>query len=56
MIFKTMQPTLINKPSNSLPYDAKFTKCGDSKNSFSFKSYTISYNCLPFYSHGKGGF
>ena len=37
MISKTMQPTLINKPSNSLPYDARFTKCGDSENSFRSK-------------------
>ena len=37
MISKTTQPTLINWPSNNSPYDAKFTKCGDSEKSFSFK-------------------
>ena len=38
-----------------LPYDAKFTKCGDGENSFSFENYVFSNNsCLMFCSHGKG--
>ena len=41
MISKTMQPTLINQPSNNLPYDAKSTKRGDSENLFSFESYGL---------------
>ena len=56
MIYKTMQPTLINQLSNSLPYNAKFTKCGDSENSFLLKSYAFSNNCLLCCSHGKGDF
>ena len=46
MISKTTQPTLINYRSINSLYDAKFTKCGDSENSFSFESYGISNNCL----------
>ena len=56
MISKTMQPTLINKPSNNSPYDAKFTKCGDSENSFSFESYAFSNNCLLFLFSWERGF
>ena len=51
-----MQPTLINKPSNNSPYDAKFTKCGYSENSFSFKSYAISNNCILFLFSWEKGF
>ena len=56
MISKTTQPILINKPSNNLPYDTKFTKCGDSENSFSFESYAFSNNCLPFLFSWERGF
>ena len=41
MISKTTELTLINYPSNNSPYDAKFTKCGDSENSFLFESYGL---------------
>ena len=56
MISKTTQPTLINWPSNNLPYNAKFTKCGDSESSFSFKSYAFSNNCLLFLFSWERGF
>ena len=48
MISKTMQPALIKYPSNNSPYDAKFTKCEDSENSFLSESYAFSKNCLLF--------
>ena len=38
---KIMQPIVINQPSNNLPHDAELFKCGDSENSFSFKSYGL---------------
>ena len=56
MISKTTQPTLINWPSNNLPYNAKFTKCGDSESSFSFESYTFSNSCLLFLCSWERGF
>ena len=56
MISKTTQPILISWLSNNSPYDAKFTKCGDSESSFLLESYTFSNNCLLFCSHGKGDF
>ena len=48
MISKTTQSTLLNWSSNNLSYDAKFTKCGDSENSFLFESYGFSNNRLLF--------
>ena len=38
---KTMQPTVINQPSNNLSHDAELFKCGDSENTFSFESYGL---------------
>ena len=56
MISKTTQPTLINKPSNNLPYDAKFTKCSDSKIPFRSKVMPFLISAYCFYSHGNGDF
>ena len=56
MMSKTTQSTLINQPSNNLPYVAKFTKCDDSENSFSFESYGFSNNHLLFLFQWEGGF
>ena len=56
MISKTAQPTLINKPSNNSPYNAKFTKCRDSENSFSLESYAFSNNCQPLLFSWERGF
>ena len=55
---KTMQPTVINLPSNNLPHDAESFKCGDSENSFSFESSVWAYLIIAycFCSHGKGDF
>ena len=53
MISKTTQPTLNKLAVKYSQYDVKFTKCGDSKNSFSFKSYAFSNNCLLFVLMGK---
>ena len=39
MVSNAVQLTLIDKPSNISPYDAKFMMRGNSENSFSFASY-----------------
>ena len=56
MISKTTQSTLINYPSNNSPYDAKFTKCGDSENSILFGSFGFSNNLLLFLFPWERGF
>ena len=35
--------TVINQPSNNLPYNTKLFKCGDSENSPLFKTYGLFY-------------
>ena len=41
MFSKGTQPTIVNKLLNNSPHGIKFRKCGDSENSFSFKSYGL---------------